>query len=168
VERRRVLFCYENAQRERVLSQQDALVLTLEVRNLSPTVSFAPNDLFFNRQWQEGGPAANKPYTCLEVGPKRYYGGPCVWKPRGGRDHGPREYIEGSEYRTELAPGQTLRFTVCTNPDNSALLPSVDRHVGPLCWRVQLRRGLVRVRDKEGTATAVVGVEFHKADITPG
>jgi hypothetical protein len=36
---------------------------------------------------------------------------------------------------------------------------------GRLLYRVQVRRGLVRVGDREVPATAVVGVEFNDTDI---
>jgi len=34
-----------------------------------------------------------------------------------------------------------------------------------LLWRVQLRRGLVKHKDKEYSVSAVVGVEFSASDI---
>ena len=41
----------------------------------------------------------------------------------------------------------------------------VAKHVGKMLWRVQVRRGLVRVKSREVSATAVVGVEFTRDDI---
>jgi hypothetical protein len=167
VERRPLVFRYDDPARPPAPSARPALVLTVNVRNLSDHVTFAPNDRFFNRRWRRGAPEANRPYTCLEVGARRFYGGPCPWRPgrRAGADPAEPQYVEGTACRTEVPPGGALALAVCTDPDDPAVLAAVTAAAEPLLWRVQLRRGLVRVRDKAGTATAVVGVTFRKSDI---
>jgi hypothetical protein len=58
---------------------------------------------------------------------------------------------------------------VCTDPADHAV-QELARYKGPLVWRIQLRRGLVKWRtargnDREDSATAVVGVEFDAGDV---
>jgi hypothetical protein len=42
----------------------------------------------------------------------------------------------------------------------------LENYHGDLVWRVQVRRGLVRVKDREYPATGVIGVVFKDTDIT--
>jgi hypothetical protein len=165
VERRPVVYCTDDAARPEKASSRPALVMRLRVQNVSDRVAFCPNDRFFNRQWKKGFPDSSRPYSRLEVGPKRFYGGPCPWHPR--RFVGPseRREVAGSECRTELPPGGETDLIVCTDPDDAEVLDAVAAADGPLLWRVQLRRGLVRVRGRDATATAVIGIAFAKEDI---
>ena len=55
--------------------------------------------------------------------------------------------------------------TVCTNPADAEVLKALDDYRGPLLWRVRLRHGLVRIGDREVSASAVVGVKFGAGDI---
>jgi hypothetical protein len=53
---------------------------------------------------------------------------------------------------------------IVTEPKDQ--VPSMVRtHKGKLLWRVQLRRGLVRLDDQNASVTAVIGVEFDKDQI---
>ncbi len=165
LERRRIIFSYERTQRNDEPSRQPSLVLTLRVRNCATNTAFAPNDLFFNRKWRDGMPAANRPYTCLEVGESRFYGGPCDWKPRAASDNGPREFVAGSAFDKVLQPGAESSYLICTDPENAGILEAVELADGPLLWRVQVRRGVVRAGNRETTATAVVGIEFTAKNI---
>jgi phage FluMu protein Com len=165
VRQQRVLFSSENAPHREIRSEREALALTLQVRNRSATATFAPNDLFFNRRWREGSARSQRPYTCLEVGSQRFYGGPCNWRPRQVRPKEPREFVAGSLYNQYLEPGAGLTYLICTDPDNAEVLTAVARTTESLLWRVQIRRGLVRIRDRDTTATAVVGIEFASQDI---
>lgn len=166
VEQRKIVY---NTFGTKDASVKDALVVTLEVKNISSNIQFQPNDLFFNRKWDDNAPSANKPYTCLEVGEKRFYGGPSKWVQQhdqpGRRESDRPEIVEGSSHNTELKPGDKMTMIVCTNPDNDAVLQAVRAHAGPLTYRVQLRRGLFRQGQREGTVTAVVGVDFTKEKI---
>jgi hypothetical protein len=133
-----------------------ALVLHLKIRNISRTVSIYPLDAYFNRQWAEG--EGEKPLTFVEAGPARYYGGPARWRAK------EPEVIEGANYDKSLEPGESDDYLVCSNcyePETQKL----GKYTGSLLWRVQLRRGLVRFRDKDLSATAVIGVEFTDKDI---
>jgi len=138
----------------------DSLVLSLRFRNVSKDQTFIPLDPFFDRRWKSlshGG----KPYTFLEIGDKRLYGGPLAWKP--GRPLDSRETIEGQDFRT-LYPGHESISLVCTDPEEP-IVKLVRGHSGPLLWRVQVRRGFVQVGEREISATAVVGVVFTEKDI---
>lgn len=165
IERRPVIFRYDRGAKQDEPSQRDALVLTALARNVSKDTAFAPNDLFFNRKWSAGNPPANRPYSCLEVGDQRYYGGPCSWKPRRPGDDDPREFVAGSEYNKKLDPGQEMEYLICTDPENAGILTVVEEAREPLLWRIQVRRGTIQVRGRTMTATAVLGVEFAPTDI---
>lgn len=143
----------------------DSLVLTLLLKNTSTDVLFSPTDPFFDRRWKEkkGQVASGMPYTYLELKtdpPTRFYGGPVEWRP-GERD---REVIEDQQAGKQLRPGEELTTFVCTDPEDQAGRSFQDFH-GPCVWRVHLRRGLVKVRGRDWSATAVIGVTFTDADI---
>lgn len=165
VERRPVLFRYERSARREEQSRNEALLLTLHVRNLSTEGAFAPNDPFFNRKWRDGMPPASRPYTCLEIGKTRFYGGPCEWKPRRPGTSEVREFVAGSEHDRTLGPAAEMDYVVCTDPDNTAVLAAVADHAGALQWRVQLRCGFGRGRLRQDTFTAVIGVDFVSSDV---
>jgi hypothetical protein len=173
VEQRPVEFHSEDKGVRPSPSRADALVLTLRLRNVSADERFVPTDPAFIRLWRQGhDPDTSKPYTLLEVGAKRFYGGACKWAPRpanlpGRRFEGdPREYIRGQEnLNTVLEPGGQTETVVSTDPDNPDVVKAVRRFPGTLLWRVQVRRGLVKVRDRQVSATAVIGVEFTAHDI---
>lgn len=139
---------------------EDSLVLRLHFRNISRDVAFSPTDPFFDRCWK-GVASGKKPYTFLDIGKDRLWGGPLPWSP--GRPLGERDTIDGQQYKI-LQPGEELTSLVCTDPEDHAgrLLAS---YRGDLLWRVQVRRGLVQVRDREYSATAVIGVPFKDTDI---
>jgi hypothetical protein len=160
IELRKIVYRGPNAQPEP--AAKESLVLNLRLRNVSRDVVFSPTDPFFDRRWKpRSDPRSARPYTFLEVGDHRLYGGPLPWH----RD-GVRETVEGQTY-TRLQPGEDLTTVVCTDPDDqvSDLLRAAP---GPFLWRVQLRRGLVRVGRREIPATAVVGVEFARDEIRAG
>jgi hypothetical protein len=170
IEQRRVVFCSEGAGTTPEPSQDDALVLTLRLKNISRDVYFVPTDAAFSSRWKEGDPVTSRPYTFLEVGAKRFYGGPFRWKPRGQsegyRDPDPREYIQGQENDGKvLKPGQERLAVLCTDPEQQAIIAAVKRSSGRLVWRVQLRRGLVSTGDREVAVAAVIGVDFRAADV---
>jgi len=159
VELRPVVFQYPGAQSER--SVHESLVLHLHLRNLSGDVVFAPTDPYFERRWKPGKDSRGaRPYTFLEIGTHSLYGGPIRWR-SGQFDR--REAIEGQQF-ARLEPGQEQDTIVCTDPDDQ-VAELLSGEPGPLRWRVQLRRGLVRVRERDVSATAVIGVEFTARDV---
>lgn len=158
VERGKLTFCYTN-RRARDQSRDEALLLTLRLRNVSSDQVFYPTDPAFDALWERD---KNKPYTYLEVGPNRFYGGALEWA--NGRPSG--EYIQGQEQDSKpLGPGEERTTVITTNPKDPAVVNAVQRHKGPLLWRVRLRRGLVAVRDREISASSVIGVDFSPGDI---
>lgn len=173
VERRPIELVSERSGIQSVLTKNDAMVLTLEVENRSEDIRFAPNDLYYNRKWKDDRAPSSRPYTALEVGRLRFYGGAEEWwsrtaKPSLWREkrEDARYYVRGQEHDKELNPGEKMTMIVCTDPENADVLDTLDRYEGPLLWRVQLRRGVVKVRDRGlASATAVIGVEFDKSAI---
>jgi hypothetical protein len=149
-------------------SPEPTLVLRLRLKNVGHDVAFYPTDPYFDRRWT--GNKDLKPYTYLDTGPggKKFYGGAVAWKPRKvGRMADPREIVEGQNHGRDLGPGQEMDTFVCTAPEEH--VPDyLEKHDGPLLWRVHLRRGRVAVGDHEKSATAVVGVEFTRQDIRHG
>jgi hypothetical protein len=142
-----------------------SLVLHLEMRNISQDVWFKPTDPEFLRAWDPSR-GTGMPYTFLEMGNRRVYGGPIRWtadNPPGKRAD---VYIEGANHNRELGPNESMKTLVCTHPDLRAT-EHVQTHQGRFLWRVQVRRGLVQVKDREVSATAVIGVEFSKGEIQP-
>jgi hypothetical protein len=140
-------------------SDSRALVMHLLYRNVSADCVFSPTDPYFDRRWRPG--SAGKPYGFLEIGQKRYFGGALVWQ--SGRSANRRETIDGQCYRS-LHPGEELTSMVCTDPE-PVFEEILASYVGPLLWRVQVRRGLVSVAGGEVSATAVIGVLFAPADV---
>jgi hypothetical protein len=168
VERQRVRVVVENTQPEPCAG--DSLVLYLNLKNLSAEYAFAPLDNYFDRRWK---PGKNQlpPFTQLEVGKERFYGGPADWFPRGDPNN-KREWVEGrKDLPAVLQPGEQKEYFVCTDgndPRAVAMLFGEDgeeSYHGPFLWRIRLRRGLVHVGDKDYSATAVVGVRFTDKDI---
>jgi DNA-directed RNA polymerase subunit RPC12/RpoP len=125
-----------------------SLALVLKMVNRSPDVEFNPVCQAFNK-YNPGIPADLKPYTFLEIGPKeRVYGG--QWSTtRAGR----------------LGPGEDMTATLTTAPLDADQRKALRASHGPLLWRVQVRRGFVQVRERDISATAVVGVEFQGRDV---
>jgi hypothetical protein len=168
VELRPVRFLQGNGEPE--ASSERVLVLELQLTNTSQDVVFKPTDPYFERRWkrEQGTPGTgNMPYMFLDLvkAKKRVYGGPVEWKPpKAGRFAEPRERVEGQKHGQDLPPGETLTTFVCTDPEDH-VARDLARYDGPLVWRDQLRRGLVRVRDREVSTTAVVGVEFTDKDV---
>jgi len=123
-------------------------------------VTFSPTDPYFERRWK--GPSyGSKPYTFLEIGDQRFYGGTIPWKK--GQLLEDRERIEGQEFRL-LRPGEEFTTVACSDPTDS-VFDVLESFHGYMTWRIQVRRGLARVGDREIPAAAVVGVRFMDRDI---
>lgn len=139
-------------------SRGESLLVWLELENVSRDVVFRPLDRFFTRYWPKDQVESNMPFTYLEAeGPpvRRFYGGP---------DLDPRQTIDGQDLDSVLRPGETMTTFVCTDPDDPVAQFLAD-YRGPLLYRVRLRRGLVPLRGKEVSATAIIGVEFSGGDV---
>lgn len=166
VERKRVRVIVDTS--DPAPCEGDSLVLYLKMKNRSPEYAFAPLDNYFDRHWEKG---ARPPFTLLEVGSKqRFHGGPADWYPRGDSQHR-REWVEGRRDLPEvLQPGEQKESFVCTDGNDSTAVAvlfggATEGYRGSLLWRVRVRRGLVRFKDKDYSLTAVIGVRFTDQDI---
>jgi hypothetical protein len=150
-------YCYDSKSISPEKSRIDALILTLHLKNNSSDQSFFPTDRSFNAKWRN----QPKPYTYLEVGSRKFYGGPLDW-PSGEKL---REFIRGQEKDNQpLEPGEERSTVICTDASPEVIKTAQD-YRGPILWRVRLRRGLVPFRDREVSVSAVIGVEFSTRDI---
>jgi phage FluMu protein Com len=170
IERQRLSVVVESARPEPCL--HDSLVLYLDFKNLSCEYAFAPLDNYFDRYWRPGMDQI-PPLTLLEVVGRKYscYGGPANWHPRGDPNN-LREWVKGRRDQADpLQPGEEKQMFVCTdgNDDKAAAVlfgeEQDNRYHGRFLWRVRVRRGLVRLQDKDYSATAVIGVRFTDSDI---
>jgi hypothetical protein len=179
VEKRRIVFRHEGRDQVEPASE-DCLALVLRFRNKSTDVYFRPLDRFFTRCWkpQKAGSEIS-PFTVLVLGSHmkgatKFYGGPVPWKGsagRGERFREPVEKVEGQDYEKVLKPGEEMTTFICTDPEDHALA-ALENYRGPLLWRVQVRRGLVKWQtakgvEREDSATAVIGIEFD-SNAVPG
>lgn len=165
VERTHIRLRYPDGRKEEP-QRDESLVLHLQLRNVSDDVAFKPTDPEFLRAWDERKRTGNMPYTFLEAGTRRFYGGPIQWhtaRPPGRRA---AWYVEGHNHDRELRPGETMSTLVCTDPDQKAVR-QLAGYKGPMLWRVQVRRGFVSYKNRDISATAVIGVEFNSTDVQP-
>jgi hypothetical protein len=137
-----------------------ALVLTLKVTNKSDDLAVFPLDPAFNRKEQSGVPT---PATGLVVGGKTFWGGEIEWPFR----QQVKRMFEGEQTEDvrPLKPKETRNYVVFTAADGQART-ALKAHAGTATWRVQVRRGLVPFKGKDVPVTAIVGVEFTKADVS--
>jgi hypothetical protein len=137
------------------------LALKLRVKNLSAEYAFVPVSKLF-----------------LEVSDKADFGKPYCFLQAQGNPSTPRVYGGFVEYQTadgepdlasdgELLPGKEAVLQITTLAKYQKDLKRVLDARARLLWRVQVRRGLVEVRghDERRSATAVIGVDFARADV---
>jgi hypothetical protein len=173
VMQKHVLFKWRSTGFKPELSEHEALVLKLQLKNISKDVEFRPMDLSFDHKFKDdGGPRRSQmPYTYLELPTtgKRYCG-PFEWN-RGAQiklpSHlaGAQEYVDGQEEHNKLLkPGEEMQTVIITDP-NEQVPNALRNYRGKLLWRVQLRRGIVKYKEKDHSVTAVIGVQFDTQDI---
>lgn len=148
----------------------ETLILTLHVTNVSKDTTFIPNDPAFVRAVDPKQALA--PFTALQVRNEFLYGG-FRWPPA---PNVAREYLAGYEVGDKpLGPGEESDTYVAVAPTNVKTaeggdfrrpLEEAQAAKTRLLWRVQLRRGLVKVGDQEVSATTVIGVEFRADEVT--
>lgn len=157
-------------------SPHPTLVLHLELENVSSDVAFCPLDPYFDRRFQEQF-VENAPFTFLEKGEKRFYGGAAAFGTRS-RDNPVRAEalelhgLDGDPDRKlpqyvkkELMPGEKLRSFVACNAESKDVAEALAGYDGPLVYRVRLRRGLVPFQGQDVSASTVIGVEFSGKDV---
>jgi hypothetical protein len=139
----------------------EGLTLFLRIRNRSRSLDICPTDPMYNRQFHPEFSEA-RPYTLLEVGNEKFYGGPIdVYSARA-----KREFVAGQENdERPLGPGEERQTVTCTNPWNEKILTAVTNAKDAMLWRVQLRKGQVSFHGRDVPVCTVIGVEFTAADI---
>jgi DNA-directed RNA polymerase subunit RPC12/RpoP len=161
VERRQIQYESTAKNAPQDSTQFDVLALVLRLKNISKDVVFKPMDPYFTRQWRpkNGG---LMPYTYLSLGDHTAYGGPLSLQEM--HDH--HLGVVDQNLNKELQPGEEMTTFVCTDPEDpvSRILDQ-RKDKETLIWRVQVRRGLVQVHDREVPATAVIGVQFSQENI---
>ena len=132
----------------------DLLTLTLHVRNISKDLRFNPLPQAFLVP-QQG-------YTFLEFGKQRIYGGKLSYRRPLGfwAGLGQRGQRAARDFDGVLDPGEAMTVTLSTTPRDEAKLLRLADYKGLITWRLEVRRGLVEVRGRLVSATAVVGVQF--------
>ncbi|VTU02681.1 unnamed protein product [Gemmataceae bacterium] len=157
---RRTLELFTDTKGQKVPSGRtdSTLVLHLKVKNNSD-MAFCPLDPAFSRKPTA---AADVPPTRLVVGTKEFAGGPIVWP---SSKAGSRMYEREQEKDAEpLKPGETREYSVCA-PVKLDLMNAIKKDGDRVVWRVQVRRTPVEYNGKSVPVTAIVGVEFSRADI---
>jgi hypothetical protein len=170
VEQKRLVFKARGSSDRADRVEEESLVLHLDFKNISKDSIFRPTDSAFDYKWHDRqDPESVMPYTYLTVAGMRYCG---PFDRRLSRETCVREadnlridYVDGQQKDSAiLKPGETSSTVIVTEPKDQ--VPSALRaHRGKLVWRVQLRRGLVKTKDRQVSATFVMGVEFDKEQI---
>jgi hypothetical protein len=168
IERKRVVFKFRNGQFKPELSEHEALLLHVQLKNVSKDTEFRPTDVAFDHLWKDGmHPATALPYTYLELPNGKRYCGPFKWNSVKKQVANPNngEFAEGQEEDEKVVrPGEQIKTVILTDPGDrvpEALKNEKDK----LFWRVQFRRGLVAVKDRDISATGVIGVRFEVGQI---
>jgi len=156
---------YESGAVETRKSPHAALILHARLKNVSQDVVFHPTDPFFDRQYI-ADQHRSKPFTFLEVGEQKFYGGPFNYLGFR-RDSRKRVFATGQENDDKpLQPGEERETRFYTFPDrDGGLLAAVHAFPDTMTWRLQLRRGLMNFKNHEYSMCAVVGVQFRAADV---
>lgn len=169
VEQKRLIFKARSINSRADPQNEESLVLHLDFKNISTNTVFRPTDSTFDYAWRDRQDSESvMPYTYLTVAGMRYCG-PFPRKLVGNRirsgDNLRDEFVEGQEGDAKiLKPGETSSTVIVTEPKDQ-VPSSLRAHRGKLLWRVQLRRGLVKVKEHDRSATFVMGVEFDKDQI---
>jgi hypothetical protein len=134
---------------------QGRLGLYLKLRNISGDVAFDPILPNEEYRFRRVSMRDSGPYTYLETGDRHLYmlGVETPQTP---------SRPEGKRFDGVLQPGEEMVAVLRTQADDRGVLHGV---ASGLVWRVQLRRGLVAVRDTEISATAVIGVVFDMSAV---
>jgi phage FluMu protein Com len=146
-------------------------LLYLKIKNTSDDVYFCPTDPAFARR-KESRPVDVKPYTGLVIGdkePRFLPGGAFLW-PDSDFEY---EYVDGQQDDVKpLGPKEERIYVIPADMDNIGvkdLLKEARNKQLPIMWRVQLRRGLDKVKDISGnereiSVSSVIGVVLDSAD----
>jgi hypothetical protein len=159
IEKRKLTIVREGEKRPVEVPAGEGLVLRLRVKNTSSDLPIYPLDPAFQRRET----ADDTPASRLVVGKETFVGGPITWP----FVRTTREYEKEQEAETRpLLPGETREYVVCS-PANPRIFEAVKYAKESSLWRVQVRRGLIDFHGKNVPVTAIIGVEFQRADV-PG
>lgn len=160
IEKRHIRYKSNVAGEQAESSDFDALVLTVQLKNISTDEFFDPTDPMFQRLYKDEA-KATKPYTFLEfLDGKRQpiWGGPLELDQH-------NERIDGQEFgKRPLSPGAAVT-TVYATPASDKVNRRLTGYQGEFLWRIQVRRGSVEYKGKQYSTTGVVGIEFSAAEI---
>jgi hypothetical protein len=136
----------------KVVRNGEELTLYLRVRNSSRDLLFNPLPAKFLR-YTRGVMTAPKPFTFLDGGKTKIFGGVLEWQERAHKD----KWVSAAE----LEPGEsrTVRLTTAWQ-DHARVKNLLQSEPTMLLWRVHLRRGLETIAGQERVITCVVGVSF--------
>jgi len=137
----------------RIMLANDDLVLYLKMRNLSKDLKYNPLPDSFGKHTEKG----QVPYTFLDTGKDKFYGGYVEWRKNGHKD---RSGIIG--------PGEENITLLTTYDKYRKSIPALLRSREQLVWRVQVRRGFFNLSGKDVSTTGVVGVIFSPQAIEKG
>jgi hypothetical protein len=137
------------------LTSAGDLQLFLKAKNSSKNTAFAPiNEFYVKHDLNKDGPF---PYTHVETNSGRFAGVYLSYR---------KNLKDEDEGRDSLGPGEETLIRLETyehlRKDVAAAVAKAD---SGLIWRVRLRRGFVKYRGKDASATAVIGVEFTTSQI---
>jgi hypothetical protein len=136
------------------------LVMQVRLKNISPDLTFYPTDPYFDRNPKQ---ANDKPYSLLDIGGRKYYGGVIEYATEPGNTE--RTWLAGQENDDKpLNPGESRETVLVARPADG-LFDAAQKAKQPAVWRMQVRRGLVPYRGTEVPVSTVVGVAFTAADV---
>lgn len=138
------------------LTEQGDLKLYLRVKNISPATAFEPMHDTFVRYTPKKD--AIEPYTFIEAkGVEKIYN-PFLEYRKGLKE-------EDEAGKSLLAPGEETTIVLTTNFDYRKSVAELAKAKETMTWRVHLRRGFVKYKEKDVSATAVIGVDFTSDQI---
>lgn len=141
-----------------VLTNEGDLQIYLYAKNISANTAFEPmHDSYVNE-----GKSKIPPYTFLETRSKdvaRIYGFNLAYHKNPQANDAPSGFAV-------LGPRDAITIVLVTEsryrPTVAAIAKATD---GDYTWRMQVRRGFVKVDRKDVSATTVIGVDFSSKDI---
>ena len=132
----------------------------VRLKNVSQDLIFYPTDPYFDRNPKQ---ASDKPYTLVDVGGHKYYGGLIEYLTEPGNTE--RTWLAGQEKDDQpLGPGESRETVLVARPGDH-LNDALEKAREPAVWRMQVRRGLMPYRGTEIPVSAVIGVAFTAADV---
>ncbi len=141
------------------LTAEGDLKLYLRAKNISTNTAFVPMHDAFIRYVAKAG--VEPPYTFLESKSKAIEN---LYNPTLEFRKGTKDSDESG--RDLLAPNEETTIVLTTSSlDRTPHVAAIAKSKDTFTWRVQLRRGFVKWREKEVSATAVIGIDFTSDQI---